>query len=155
MKAAPEEFDALRKLLALKRHEQPPPGYFDQLPRAILARIEAGALEAESGFWEKLLNGITLRPAVAYSAVGIVCAGLVVGFGLVVNDDTSATMVHNPFAPPEASAQVFSEDIAPALSSQLASTNGHESSMQPVLPSQTPFFNPLRQAVPVSYSPGQ
>jgi hypothetical protein len=154
MKAAPEEFDALKKLLALKRHEQPPPGYFDQLPRTIRARIQAGVPEAQAGFWETLFHRITLRPAAAYSAVGIACLGLVVGFGVFVNPEPGA----DPYNPQvETSAQVFDEHLMIPLGVELASTNVEpESSMQPLLPQHTPsFFLPTQPATSVNFSPGQ
>lgn len=46
------EFDPLRRLLALKRHETPPPGFFDQLPHRIMAQI---AVPTQSR-WEQLLD---------------------------------------------------------------------------------------------------
>ena len=60
-----ENFEALRKLMALKRHEQPPPGYFNRLPDKIALRIERG--EGRLNFWEWLLTGYAFRPAFAYS----------------------------------------------------------------------------------------
>jgi hypothetical protein len=65
MNSDPDNFEAVRKLMALKRHEQPPPGYFDRLPHRIASRLEREG--GEPGFWEKILAGFTFRPAFAYS----------------------------------------------------------------------------------------
>ncbi|HAM71498.1 MAG TPA: hypothetical protein DCM86_07640 [Verrucomicrobiales bacterium] len=46
------EFAALRRLLALKQHEVPPPRFFDELPGRIMSRIEA----ERSGTWERFLD---------------------------------------------------------------------------------------------------
>jgi hypothetical protein len=65
MNKDPESFDSLRKLLALKRHEVPPPGFFACLPGKIVTRIERG--EGQLTFWERLSANFTLRPAFAYA----------------------------------------------------------------------------------------
>ncbi len=65
MNSDSDNFEALRKLLALKRYEQPPPGYFSRLPDRITSRLEREG--GEQGFWEKILAGFTFRPAFAYS----------------------------------------------------------------------------------------
>jgi hypothetical protein len=65
MNSDQNDFEALRRLMALKRHEQPPPGYFNRLPDQIMARIQGG--EGKLGFWEQFLSQFTFRPALVYS----------------------------------------------------------------------------------------
>ncbi len=68
----PDEFDQVKRLLALKRHEEPPPGYFDRLPGQIRARI-AQAEAQPVPFWRRWLEAWDLSPALATSyAVAVV-----------------------------------------------------------------------------------
>jgi hypothetical protein len=49
-----DNYQAVQRLLALKRHEQPPPGYFENFSAQIIARIQAGERSAPDSFWEWL-----------------------------------------------------------------------------------------------------
>ena len=73
----PDEFESLKKLLALKRHEEPPPGYFDRLPGEIRARI-AHAQASQEPWWRRWLASWDLSPALATS-YAVVAVTLVVG----------------------------------------------------------------------------
>jgi hypothetical protein len=71
--SSPEDFDSLAKLLRLKRHEQPPPRYFNEFSSRVISRIERG--EVRLSWWERF--GFDLRPALAAGA-GLVACGLIV-----------------------------------------------------------------------------
>ena len=59
-------FESLRRLLALKRHEIPPPGYFNSFSGAVISRIRAGETSESVGDWfSKLLQAFEFKPAFA------------------------------------------------------------------------------------------
>jgi hypothetical protein len=74
----PSEFDPqdkLQRLLALKRHEAPPPGFFEAFPDRVRARILAEVKAPAPGWWERLAVGRFWRPALA-GACATLAAGL-------------------------------------------------------------------------------
>jgi hypothetical protein len=77
-----EDFQALRRLIALKRYEQPPPGYFRQLPDKIALRIERG--DAQLNLWERFLAGFAFRPAFAYGFAAITFGALTFNLAYLV-----------------------------------------------------------------------
>ena len=73
----PNEFESLKQLLALKRHEEPPPGYFDRLPGEVRARIAHAAAHPEPA-WRRWLAAWDGSPALATS-YAVVAGTLVLG----------------------------------------------------------------------------
>lgn len=146
-----ENFDALRKLLALKKYEQPPPRYFTDLPTQIWARIER---EPETiPFWQRFLPNFGLSPAMAYSFGLLACGGLVFGIGYSLSGDSEQT-ISRPITQGGGfdllTAQVATGD-QPNRGNDYASTNPV---MAPgALPSLFKGFN-LR-AEPANFSPAQ
>jgi hypothetical protein len=89
MSAEQNDFEELRRLLALKRHEQPPPGYFHDFSRQVIARIDAEEALASQSWFQRTVGrsswlwsswkGFEAKPLVA-GAFGVgVCSLLVVG----------------------------------------------------------------------------
>jgi len=72
-----EEFDQLRKLLELKRHEAPPPGYFEDFSSSVIARIEAEDARAGSAWWRRLFPGVETSPLMV-GAYSVIAASLVI-----------------------------------------------------------------------------
>jgi hypothetical protein len=154
MNSGPENFESLRRLLMIKRHEQAPPGFFEAFPRRVLARIEAGETgDPYRPFWQlpwlaDLLAALDRKPAFAAAFSVVVCGLLVAGLVSSVapagssagpelaNGSQSLTALAVPQAP--GPAPVF-----------VSSTNG-------LLPSATsdPFSQPFDGArvIPVSES---
>ncbi|MSU62594.1 MAG: hypothetical protein EXS31_09380 [Pedosphaera sp.] len=72
MKTTPsQDFQDLRQLLAAKRHEQPPPGYFDHFADRVISRLEADETCEASGWWNWLMQLLEAHPLVT-SVAGVV-----------------------------------------------------------------------------------
>ena len=82
-------FESLRRLLALKRHEMPPPRYFDSFSSQVIARIRAGeagtpASPLEHLFGQipwllELLQTFETKPVFAGAYASALCVLLVAG----------------------------------------------------------------------------
>ena len=91
-----ENFDSLRRLLALKRHEQPPPGYFHRFSSQVIARIESGDRGEEGSVLERMLweapwlqrlwASFEAKPALV-GAFGVAVCGLLIT-GVISSDRT-------------------------------------------------------------------
>ena len=90
----PDQFEAVSKLLALKRHEEPPPGYFDRLPGDIRACIAHAAAHPEP-FWRRWLGNLDLSPALA---TGYATAAIALGLGAVWFAQSPARPGNQPLA---------------------------------------------------------
>ena len=78
MDQEPKQTISVERIIALKRYEQPPPGYFHLLPDRIIHRIEYG--EGQSSFWERWWPEFRVRPALAYALGLAVCGAMTAGF---------------------------------------------------------------------------
>ena len=81
------KFESLRRLLALKRHETPPPGYFEHFSGEVMARIRAGGAGRSANVSDQLswlfqlLSAFEAKPAFAGAFAFSLCLLLV--FGIV------------------------------------------------------------------------
>jgi hypothetical protein len=84
-----ENFEQLRRLLRLKRFEQPPPRYFHEFSAQVIARIErgergeghagAGWMSWEAGWVHRIWAAFEAKPVLAGAFGVAVCATLITG----------------------------------------------------------------------------
>jgi hypothetical protein len=156
-------FESLRRLLALKRHEVPPPGYFNNFSGQVISRIRAGAarksssvsesLSIEAPWLSKLFQAFSAKPAFASAFAFALCMLLVFGIVFAERPDYSAPQPLLAQATENsAPLAAVSQAMLPSDQTMLASgiNNNSMSSLQPVASlfgSQNPF------AQQVSFSP--
>jgi len=97
-----DNFEALRRVLALKRHEMPPPGYFEDFSSNVIARIRAAEAVRKTPWLLRWLQAFESRPAYPVSFASALC--LVLLFGIV-------SVQQNPGI-----ARAFGSDANPAFS---------------------------------------
>jgi len=120
MDQSTENFEQLRRLLALKRHEQPPPGYFNNFSREVIVRIKAGKRGGHEAFIERLLweapwlqrvwAALEAKPILA-GVCGVAVCGLLIS-GVIYSDRADV--------PPVALVPVSDTRTAPASQTVVA-----------------------------------
>jgi hypothetical protein len=86
MEPASQDFSKLQRLLALKRHEQPPPGHLDSLAANVRANIRAQRDEAPEPWWRALLPNFQTRPAYSFAFSGLAVGAVGVAILLTQNN---------------------------------------------------------------------
>lgn len=121
MENSPESFEALQRLLSLKRHEVPPPRFFDELPSRIMGRIESRPTGGWVTMLDRLFELAWFRVA-AGTAMTMLVGTLLT---LAVRDAGSSS-----------SGGGVSADLLPAAGQSFrgVGTNGNGPSLQPVVP---------------------
>jgi hypothetical protein len=151
MNSEPENFEELRRLLALKRHEQPPPGYFHDFSRRVITRIKTGERSAPDSFldrfiaqpsWLRRLWGSFEAKPILAGAFGVGVCGLLV-VGLVSSERSDA----NPSAPStdNASPQTIFDNVPNQTLFERQTAN--QPSTEPVFPasSKSSIFDEIRK----------
>jgi len=154
MNSSPENFEPLRKLLALKQHEQPPPGFFTHFSDKVVARLEAEGLTARLSWWQRLVLNLEAKPMLA-CAYGVMVGGL-----LVLAMDLSPTAEPEAGTAATLSAPWFatmpvSIPAAKQVAEPVVSRLDLSSSVTPVTGNGTPspFFEiPRSKAQPASFT---
>ncbi|MEO8426877.1 MAG: hypothetical protein ABI651_07180 [Verrucomicrobiota bacterium] len=89
MNPRPDDFQDLQRLLRWKRHEKPPPGYFDGFSSQVIAEIEASQIVHESSWWERFFMGFDAKPALVCAYSLVVCSSLLYGLGFFGTDEAN------------------------------------------------------------------
>jgi hypothetical protein len=157
-------FESLRRLLVLKRHETPPPGYFNYFSSQVLQRIRAGdpgtsanwveELFGQAPWLEKLLQVFNVKPVFAGSFAGALCLLLFLGIIYADRSDLTSQPVLQAATTATSLTTASLTGVSPSLS-QSADQMGIVSSTNPVFslqPVASLFGQQNSLAQPVSFS---
>ncbi len=153
-------FESLRRLLVLKRHETPPPGYFNYFSRQVLQRIRAGdtgksanwmeELLGQAPWLEKWLQAFNIKPVFASAFAGALCLLLILGIIIVERPDLTSQPVLQAVTPTTTSLAAVSPSVLQSVDQMgIVSSTNPVLSLQPVA-SLFGQHNSLAQ--PVSFS---
>jgi hypothetical protein len=153
-----DDFKRLRQLLLLKRHEQPPPGYFNDFSRQVIDQLVAGRqLEQSSAIerlsWEapwlqRLWTALETKPALA-GAFGVAVCSLLIS-GVVYSEKTgSGSFANLPPIPEAATTPVVVADVSPAgrsLLDQPSRVNASSTEGFSAMPARLSLFQEIKDS---------
>jgi len=163
-----ENFDQLRRLLKIKRYEQPPPRYFNDFSSQVIARIKrgdqgsghasAGRMLWEAPWLQRIWAAFEAKPALAGVFGLTVCATLITGVIYSERTDLQPEALipgtESSISSPMEIANAMAENRAALVNPTTAIENFNTN---PIAALQTggPLFENL-QAQPVSFTiPGR
>jgi len=125
MKENEQNFRELKKLLKLKRHELPPPGYFNNFSDKVVARIQAGEAANSSSAYERVESSapwlarflalFEMKPSVVGAFATGLCLLLVLGVVVTERTENAATAVVADVQDSTAPAMSLASVAAPLL----------------------------------------
>ena len=136
MNSQSDNFEQIRKLLSLKKYEQPPPGYFEHLSARIINRIES-ADAGRTTLWERLGFAFGSKPAFVCALGVVICGLFCIGILSTVQGTTAA--------PPQLA---FGAESMPMMSAPEVV----RSSVEPVISQVSPFSDTGIRAEKASYT---
>ena len=158
MNESENDFEALRRLLALKRHEVPPPGYFNEFSSQVLASIRAGGAQPREGaaerFFEqvpwllRILEMVQAKPVFVGSFATTMCVLLLGG---IIYSERPVAVVDQPKWSMPAPTPVVASVIPTAAPSGLTLTTNVAVNLQPVASlfgQQNPLLQPVNLSLP-------
>lgn len=130
-----QDFESLRRLLKLKRYEQPPPRYFNEFSGRVIDRIRSDLSPARSEaamemtWLQRLLSAFDAKPLLAGAfgavVVGVLVGGAVYSEGVVADGPASLAITPTPTALPVAVAPTpLSSPVAVGVSGGTFALNG-------------------------------
>ena len=148
MSQPPDNFDALQRLLTLKRYEAPPPGYFNRFAGRVIARLEAEGGMRSPTWWQRWWEALNSPPALALSYGAVIVGLLMFGTGLLQSLELEADpalaasdswLGPDPLSVADAAAPGAEVSMSPVIDPA-----GPASSFSPVLGNSAPpiLFNP-------------
>jgi len=157
-----QDFEKLQQLLKLKRHESPPPRFFNDFSFQVTARIRAGEgvrkiedfedVVSQAPWLHRIWKAIEGKPAVSGFFAAAVCGLLIAGIFVV--DNTAPKMPTLVTNQPEVSTASADDGVSGSLLAG-ASQSGNSLSPAAVLSgSPSLFTNVLAMpTVPVNFTP--
>jgi hypothetical protein len=144
-----QNFDDLKKLLKLKRHEVPPPGFFNQFSDEVVARIRAGESRNAGSLLERLndsapwivnfLRFFEAKPGVVGGFATSLCLLMLFGVVLAERSETGPKNIFTAAADGQATATSAAAEVPSAsqfaantLSAEGGITISTNASLQPV-----------------------
>ena len=152
-----ENFDPLKKLLSLKQHELPPPGYFNKLPGEVVSRIRAqrnannydamSKLNAEAPWLVRFWQSLEGKPIFAGAFGAAICSVVLAAIFFAEKPATRPTFAGpgNAGAPPIVAATPTGTGGAFDQPVLMAATNQAGQSLFDLIPNG--------QTAPVNFTP--